>query len=214
MKDKDIDFLKTLIIKLDISIEAERNNVSADGLMLIFDFTEKNRKESITKALDILNRTQNKWQKLKEFADKLDEEFGKNVEPTLSERADNIIALHRSNKKYCEIADEKIKELKLQLAEKDKEIEGLKTKQELTFMHSKEDYFQRCNLLEEANIKLQFTQTQLAIQELEKVNGILTDTIIEVTQNEFDLNKLCYLEEISAKFYEKIQQQIKDLKEE
>jgi len=67
VKDKDIDFLKTLIIKLDISIEAERNNVSADGLMLIFDFTEKNRKESITKALDILNKTQNKWQKLKEF---------------------------------------------------------------------------------------------------------------------------------------------------
>lgn len=67
MKDKDIDFLKTLIIKLDISIEAERNNVSADGLMLIFDFTDKNRKESITKALDILNRTQNKWQKLKEW---------------------------------------------------------------------------------------------------------------------------------------------------
>lgn len=67
MKDKDIDFLKTLIIKLDISIEAERNNVSADGLMLIFDFTEKNRKESITKAIDILNKTQNKWQKLKDF---------------------------------------------------------------------------------------------------------------------------------------------------
>lgn len=67
MKDKDIDFLKTLIIKLDIGIEAERNNVSADGLMLIFDFTEKNRKESITKALDILNKTQNKWQKLKEW---------------------------------------------------------------------------------------------------------------------------------------------------
>ena len=69
MKDKDIDFLKTLIIKLDISIEAERNNVSADGLMLIFDFKEKNRKESITKALDILNKTQNKWQKLKEWLD-------------------------------------------------------------------------------------------------------------------------------------------------
>ena len=67
MKDKDIDFLKTLIIKLDISIEAERNNVSADGLMLIFDFTEKNRRESITKALDILNKNQNKWQKLKEI---------------------------------------------------------------------------------------------------------------------------------------------------
>lgn len=53
---------------------------------------------------------------------------------------------------------------------------------------------------------------QLTIQELEKVNGILTDTIIEITQDEFDLNKLCYLEEISAKFYEKIQQQIKELK--
>ena len=77
MKDKDIDFLKTLIIKLDISIEAERNNVSADGLMLIFDFTEKNRKESITKALDILNKTQNKWQKLKENIDLKElEEFG------------------------------------------------------------------------------------------------------------------------------------------
>lgn len=40
----------------------------------------------------------------------------------------------------------------------------------------------------------QTPQTKLAIQELEKVNGILTDTIIEVTQDEFDLNKLCYLE--------------------
>lgn len=62
-----------------------------------------------------------------------------------------------------------INKLKQQLEEKDKEIEELKTKQKLTFMHSKEDYFQRCNFLEEANIKLQFTQTQLAIQELEKV---------------------------------------------
>lgn len=59
---------------------------------------------------------------LKEFVDKLDEEFGKNVEPTLSEKADNIIALHRTNKRYCEIADEKIKELKQQLEEKDKEL--------------------------------------------------------------------------------------------
>lgn len=55
-------------------------------------------------------------------------------------------------------------------------------------------------------------QTKHAIQELEKVNGILTDTIIEVTQNEMDLNKLCYLEEISARFYEKMQEQIKELK--
>lgn len=55
-------------------------------------------------------------------------------------------------------------------------------------------------------------QTQLAIQELEKVNGTLTDIIIEVTKNEFDLNKLCYLEEISAKFNEKMQHQINELK--
>lgn len=63
--------------------------------------------------------------------------------------------------------------LEQQLVEKDKEIKRLKTKQELTFIHSKEDYFQRCNLLEEANIKLQFTQTQLAIHELEKVKELL-----------------------------------------
>lgn len=69
-----------------------------------------------------------------------------------------------------------IDELKQQLAEKDKEIERLKTKQELTFMHSKEYYFQRCNLLEEANIKLQFTQTQLAIQELAEVERLLYES--------------------------------------
>lgn len=60
--------------------------------------------------------------------------------------------------------------------------------------------------------ELENSQTQIAISELEKVNGILTDTIIEVTHNEFDLNKLCYLEEISARFYEKMQEQIKELK--
>lgn len=60
---------------------------------------------------------------------------------------------------------------------------------------------------------LESEQTQLAIQELEKVNQILTDTIIEVTQDEFDLNKLYYLEEISAKFCNKIQAKIKELKE-
>ena len=70
-------------------------------------------------------------------------------------------------------ADETITNLKQQLEEKDKEIEKLKTKQELTFIHSKEDYFQRCNFLEEANIKLQFNQKQLAIQELEKVKNFV-----------------------------------------
>ena len=52
----------------------------------------------------------------------------------------------------------------------------------------------------------------LAIAELEEVNSILTDTIIAVTENEMDLNKLYYWEEISAKFYEKIDNQIKRLK--
>ena len=56
-------------------------------------------------------------------------------------------------------------------AEKDKEIEKLKTKQKPIVMHSKEDYFQRCNFLEEENIKLHFAQKQLAIQELEKVKN-------------------------------------------
>lgn len=60
------------------------------------------------------------------------------------------------------------------IEEKDKEIEELKTKQKLTFIHSKEDYFQRCNFLEEENIKLQFAQKQLAITELEKVK-IMTE---------------------------------------
>ena len=54
-------------------------------------------------------------------------------------------------------------------------------------------------------------EIDFATKELEKVNGILTDTIIEVTQNEYDLNKLSYLEEISAKFGEKIQKLISNL---
>ena len=62
---------------------------------------------------------------LKEFVDKLDEEFGKNVEPTLSEKADNIIALYRTNKKYCEIADEKIKDLQSQLDQANERLKGL-----------------------------------------------------------------------------------------
>ena len=66
------------------------------------------------------------------------------------------------------------------------------------------------NKLRDENIKLKH---QLAIQELEKVNGILTDTIIEVTQNEFDLSKLCYLEEISTRFCEKVQVLIKKLED-
>ncbi len=67
----------------------------------------------------------------------------------------------------------KIKDRDIVIEEKDKEIEKLKTKQKPIVMHSKEDYFKRCNFLEEENIKLQFAQTQLAIQELEKVKDTL-----------------------------------------
>ena len=67
MNEKDIAFLKTLILKLDSSINAERGNINVDELMLIFDFTDKNRAECITKAFDILNEIQNNWQNLKEW---------------------------------------------------------------------------------------------------------------------------------------------------
>ena len=102
-----------------------------------------------------------------------------------------------------------IDQLKQQLAEKDKEIERLNTIIGLSQLQVSEK--DRLNTSVNIN-SLQYNQKLLAIQELEKVNGILTDTIIEVTQNEFELNKLCYLEEISAKFYEKMQEQIKELK--
>ena len=95
------------------------------------------------------------------------------------------------------------KQLKRQIAEKEKELAYM-IKQAKKFNNEAQKYYEDayCNSF----------QNQKAIAELEKVNGILTDTIIEVTQNEMDLNKLCYLEEISARFYEKMQGQIKLLK--
>ena len=98
------------------------------------------------------------------------------------------------------------KKLRRQLAEKDKEIERLKTKQELTFIHSKEDYFQRCNLLEEANIKLQFTQTQLAISELEKTLNFI-ENVFDIALKNCSLNNVYY-----DQILDFIDQQINDLK--
>lgn len=60
--------------------------------------------------------------------------------------------------------------------------------------------------------ELKQSQKQLAISELDEVNVLLTNTIIEVTENEFNVDKLCYLEEISSKFSEKIKDKIKKLK--
>ena len=66
--------------------------------------------------------------------------------------------------------------------------------------------------LEEENKQLNQSQKQLAIDELESINTILTDTIIEVTENETNIDKLCYLEEISASFGQKINNKIEELK--
>ena len=55
MTTEDKLFLKELLIKLDISIEAEHEKASSQGLMLIFDFTEEKRKADMLKALDILS---------------------------------------------------------------------------------------------------------------------------------------------------------------
>lgn len=66
--------------------------------------------------------------------------------------------------------------------------------------------------LVEENQQLKQSQKKLAISELDEVNVLLTNTIIEVTENEFNVDKLCYLEEISSKFSEKIKDKIKSLK--
>lgn len=112
-------------------------------------------------------------------------------------------------------ADETITNLKKQIEENGKEINTknnklAELKKELTIC--KDTLRRKTQSNRDLQHRVHNVNTQLAIQELEKVNGILTDTIIEVTQDEFDLNKLCYLEEISTNFYEKIQQQIKELK--
>ena len=104
---------------------------------------------------------------------------------------------------------DRIDQLKQQLVKKDKEIESIKQQLEETNAGYDFTYEQSSEAIKE----LKQNQTQLAIKELEKVNSILTETIIEVTQDESDLNRLCYLEEISAKFFEKIQQQISELKD-
>lgn len=115
--------------------------------------------------------------------------------------------LYKLDEEYNHDLEERekaIDKVKQQLKEKDKEIERLCNDCNKLWLSREQTDIER--------MKTETNKKQLAIQELEKVNNILTDTIIEVTQNEFDLNKLYYLEEISAKFGEKIQTQIKKLK--
>lgn len=59
MTQEDITFIKTLLIKLDLSIDAQRGLVNGKGLMLLMDFTEPERKADVAKALDILSEGTN-----------------------------------------------------------------------------------------------------------------------------------------------------------
>lgn len=121
----------------------------------------------------------------------------------------NKIKVCENNAKY----ENEIDQLKQQLDEKDEKIKrfmSMKNREQLIAENEALKDTITIVLAQKRNVVQH--KTQLAIQELEKVNGILTDTIIEVTQNEMDLNKFCYLEEISARFYEKMQEQIKELK--
>lgn len=62
MRAKEIEFVKNLIIKLDVAIDAEHEKATGLGLNLIFDFTPKKRKKDILKALDILNEEMNQYE--------------------------------------------------------------------------------------------------------------------------------------------------------
>ena len=56
MTKEEIAFIKELLIKLDVVIDTEHQQVSLAGIDLIFDFTKEKRKQDILKALDILNK--------------------------------------------------------------------------------------------------------------------------------------------------------------
>ena len=175
------------------------NKLRNENIQLKQQLAEKEKELSKYKSYktddEIIKDLTNLYSQYKEENNQLRKELkDKNFEIECKER--DIKAIERQRDKAYDDYDylDKIsRELGLQNVDYEKQIALLKSSE-------------KC-LLE--RIK---NQTKLTIQKLEKVNGILTDTIIEVTQNEMDLNKLCYLEEISAKFYEKMQEQIKELK--
>lgn len=111
-----------------------------------------------------------------------------------------------------------ISNLKQQLAEKDKEIKELQynfdvAKNELTRLKKNwnNSRIQQRRIYNNLKENQNQDKIEFAIDKLSDVNEILTDTIIEVTEDDFDLNRTYYLEEISAKFGEKINQRIKQL---
>ena len=52
--------IKNLIIKLNVAIDAEHEKASAQGIMLLFDFTEDTRKNLTLQALEELTNIENK----------------------------------------------------------------------------------------------------------------------------------------------------------
>lgn len=55
-----INDIKNLIIKLNVAIDAEHQKASAQGIMLLFDFTEEARKQLTLQALEELTNIENK----------------------------------------------------------------------------------------------------------------------------------------------------------
>ena len=55
-----INDIKNLIIKLNVAIDAENEKASAQGIMLLLDFTEDVRKKLTLQALDELTNIENK----------------------------------------------------------------------------------------------------------------------------------------------------------
>lgn len=107
--------------------------------------------------------------------------------------------------KDLEIIADFILDLQQQLAEKDKEIEHLKAG--LNMCQSIKRYDVGEMLIE--NTKLKQNQTQLAIQELEKVKVNLKDRILMIKNKEFS-----YLQKVVAWYdiCDQVNQQIKELK--
>lgn len=133
------------------------------------------------------------------------------VNRLLKEQKDFYIVEKTEYDKMKQGAKDIVKELKQQLAEKEKELKKIKNlratpKQLQRAYQERYKYKERCNELKNQHLK---DKISFAVEQLEKVNGALTEAIFEVAANEFDTNKLCYLEE---KFYEKIDQQINELK--
>ena len=60
MERMTITDIKNLIIKLNVAIDAEHEKASAQGIMLLFDFTEDARKNLTLQALDELTNIENK----------------------------------------------------------------------------------------------------------------------------------------------------------